>query len=103
LAVTALVVPPEVDHVDAVRPRAEHRAANVLREVRAIAQIADILRQIAAHDGHVDARRGHVSVTLAAIVEAVGRAYPDVPPDITRCVIGVVTAVDCATGQPRSP
>jgi hypothetical protein len=44
--------------------RAEYRAAEARREMRAIAETADILRQVASHDGHVDAYRGYVSVSL---------------------------------------
>lgn len=83
--------------------RDKHRAANLLRDMRAIADTADILRQVASHDGHLDARRGYVSTSLAALVEAVGRAYRDVSPEIARCVMDVVVAVDRATGQRRQP
>jgi hypothetical protein len=41
--------------------RDEHRAADALQGMRAIAETAGILRQVAAHDGHLDAHRGHVA------------------------------------------
>jgi hypothetical protein len=83
--------------------RAEYRAAEARREMRAIAETADILRQVASHDGHVDAYRGYVSVSLAALVEAVGRQYREMPAEVAACVMAVVHAVDRATGQRRSP
>jgi len=70
---------------------------------QAIAETADILRQVASHDGHLDARRDHVSISLAALVEAVGRGYRDISPEIARSVMGVVVAVARATGQRSSP
>jgi hypothetical protein len=80
---------------------AELRAADARRDVRAIDATAAILREVAAHDGHVDARRGDVSTFLAALVEAVGRNYRDMPAEVAVCVMSVVAAVDRATGQRR--
>jgi hypothetical protein len=80
----------------------EHRAAGARRDVLAISETAGILRQVAAHDRHVDAHRGDVSTNLAALVEAVGRGYREVSPEIAACVMGVVGAVDRATGRRHS-
>jgi hypothetical protein len=82
--------------------RGEHRAAAARRDMQAIAETVDILRQVASHDGHLDAHRGYVSLNLAALVEAVGRTYREVPADVAARVMGVVVAVDRATGQRRS-
>ena len=81
--------------------RDEYRAAAAPAGIPAIAETADILRQVASHDRHLDARRGDVSASLAALVDAVGRGYRDVPPEIAACVMAVVGAVDRATGRRR--
>jgi hypothetical protein len=57
----------------------ERRAATAVADARAIAEAAAILRQVAAYDRHVDVRRGDVSTSLAALVDAVGRGYREVP------------------------
>jgi hypothetical protein len=56
---------------------------------------------VARHDGHVDARRGDVSSSLAALVEAVGRGYREVPHEGAAVATSVVAAVDGATGHRR--
>ncbi len=81
--------------------RDERRAAAARRDMQAIAQTVDVLRQLASYDGHLDPRRGYVSTSLAALVESVGRAYRDVPPDVAAHAMAVVVAVDRATGQRR--
>jgi hypothetical protein len=81
---------------------AEQRAARVRVDAAALAETADILRQVARHDGHVDARRGDVSSSLAALVESVGRGYLEVPPEVAAVAMSVVAAVDRATGHRRS-
>ncbi|MHA6626855.1 hypothetical protein ACU61A_15580 [Pseudonocardia sichuanensis] len=80
---------------------AELRAASARRDIHALDATAAILREVAAHDGHVDARRGDVSKSLASLVEAVGRGYRDVPAEVAVCAMSVVAAVDRATGQRR--
>ena len=50
---------------------------------------------------HVDVRRGDVSTSLAALVEAVGHGYRDVPQGLAACAMAVVGAVDRATGNRR--
>lgn len=80
---------------------AEQRAAHARVDAAALATTADILRQVARHDGHVDVRRGDVSSSLAALVEAVRRGYRDVPREGAAVAMSVVAAVDRATGQRR--
>ena len=41
---------------------------------------ADVLRQVAKHDGHIDAHRGDVSLTLAGLVEACALNYTNISP-----------------------
>ncbi|MCU1661187.1 MAG: hypothetical protein JWR58_1252, partial [Pseudonocardia sp.] len=53
-------------------------------------------------DGHVDARRGDVSSSLAALVQSVGRGYLEVPHEVAAVAMSVVAAVDRATGHRRS-
>ncbi|TQM11154.1 hypothetical protein [Pseudonocardia kunmingensis] len=79
----------------------ERRDAAALAAARALSETADVLRQVASHDMHVDVRRGDVSTSLAALVEAVGRGYRDVPHDVAACAMAVVGAVDRATGNRR--
>jgi hypothetical protein len=71
-------------------------------EVQALAETAHILRQVADYDGGVDARRGVVTASLASLVAAVGRGYPDVPAEVAACAMAVVRAVDHATGRRRA-
>jgi hypothetical protein len=82
---------------------AELRADALRRDVRALDDTAAILRTVAAHDHHVDARRGDVSKALAALVESVGRCYREVPSEVAVSALAVVTAVDRATKQRRPP
>jgi hypothetical protein len=79
---------------------AERRAARARVDATALAGTADI-RQVARHDGHVDARRGDVSASLAALVESVGRGYREVPHEVAAVAMSVVAAVDRATGHRR--
>ncbi|HET6257928.1 MAG TPA: hypothetical protein VFE39_04675 [Pseudonocardia sp.] len=81
---------------------AEQRAARARVDSGALAETADLLRQVARHDGHVDARRGDVSASLAALVEAIGRGYREVPHEVAAVAMSVVAAVDRATGHRRS-
>lgn len=67
-------------------PRDERRAAAIRRDMEAVAEAADILRQVVSHDGHLDPRRGAVSVSLAALVEALCRAYRALA-DVAACVM----------------
>jgi hypothetical protein len=78
-------------------PSAERARVDAL----AIADTTDILRQLAAADRNLDARRGEVSASLAALVEIVGRRYQQVPEEVATRVMGVVRAVDAATGHRR--
>ncbi|WP_219419986.1 hypothetical protein [Pseudonocardia nigra] len=80
--------------------RGKHRAAAARRDTQAISHTADILRQVASRDSHLDAHRGYVSYSLAALVEAIGRGYRVVPIDVAACVMGVVVTVDRATARP---
>ena len=80
---------------------AEHRAARAVADTQAINETTSVLRQLAHADRHLDARRGEVSASLAALVEAVGRHYRSVPAEIATCAMGVVGAVDRATGNRR--
>jgi hypothetical protein len=67
-------------------------------EASAIADTAGILRQLAAADHGLDARRGEVSASLAALVATVGQRYHFVPADVAERLAQVVHAVDAATG-----
>jgi hypothetical protein len=80
---------------------AEQRAARARVAAAALAETADILRQVAGRDGHVDARRGEVSASLAALVESVGRGYREVSHEVAAVAMSVVAAVDRATGHRR--
>ncbi|OZM79930.1 hypothetical protein [Pseudonocardia sp. MH-G8] len=80
----------------------ERHSATAVADARAIAETAAILRQVAAHDRHVDVRRGDVSTSLAALVDAVGRGYRQAPSEVAACVMAVVSAVDRATGNRRT-
>jgi hypothetical protein len=82
--------------------RDEHRAARARADSAALAETADILRQVARHDAHIDGRRGDVSSCLAALVEACGRSYRELPGDVARQALAVAAAVDRATGLRRS-
>jgi hypothetical protein len=82
--------------------RSEHRAARARVDEAALAETAHILRQVAAYDAHLDARRGDVSFGLAALVEACGRSYRELPDDVARQALFVAAAVDRATGHRRS-
>lgn len=60
-----------------------------------------MLRLVAGADAHVDPRRGDVGYALAALVEAYGRGFPDLPREAAVCALAVVTAVDRAQTPPR--
>lgn len=62
---------------------------------------ARVLRLVAGADMHVDPRRGDVGYALAALVEACGRGFPELPPEAAVCALAVVTAVDRAQTSPR--
>jgi hypothetical protein len=64
-----------------------------------LAEAAAILRQLAGYDAQGDAGRGEVSYALAAVIEAVGRCYPDLPAELTQPALRVAAAVGWATGQ----
>lgn len=67
----------------------------------AVAETADVLRQLAASDHALSPGRGHVSATLAALVAATAQHQQQLPAEVTRCVLDVVHAVDAATGHRR--
>jgi hypothetical protein len=79
----------------------QRRAEHARQAARDLEDTADILRQVGAGDGHVDPRRGDVSLTLAALVEACGRHYRDLPIEVAAQAIQVADAVDRATGSRR--
>jgi hypothetical protein len=72
-----------------------------LTDIAAITDTADILRQVAHHDAQIDAFRGDVSASLAALLEACGRDYLWLPDDIAQRALRVAHAVDRATGHRR--
>lgn len=78
----------------------DHDVARDRVTVARIQGVADILRQVAKSDAHVDARRGDVSLALAGPVDACGMAYQRLPTDlILQELHAVVDAVDRATGR----
>ncbi|WP_219418809.1 hypothetical protein [Pseudonocardia nigra] len=82
---------------------AQHRRAGYARAAaRELADTADILRQVGHADGHLDPRRGDVSLTLAALVDTCGRHYPSLPNEVAAQALRVADAVDRATGHRRS-
>jgi hypothetical protein len=62
-------------------------------------ETASLLHEVARQDGHGDA---HVSARLAALVDAVGRGYREVPREVAVCAMAAVAAVDRATAHRRS-
>lgn len=71
-------------------------------ESRALAETAHILQEVAGYDGGIDARRGVVTASLAALVAAVGHSYRETPAEVATCALAVVAAVDRATGNRRT-
>lgn len=82
--------------------RAEHLTADARAASTEIKVAADVLRQVAKHDGHIDAHRGDVSLALAGLVEACALNYPSLSPLMAQEVFNIVDAVDRATGRRRS-
>jgi hypothetical protein len=64
----------------------------------AFVHAATILREVAAADHLVDP---YIGRALAGLVEAVGRRIAEVPPEVSRSALSVVSAVDRATGHRR--
>jgi hypothetical protein len=82
-------------------PAPDQRAPGTVEPV-ALAETADILRQVAGYDGGIDARRGVVTASLAALVASIGRSYQDMPTEVATSAMAVVAAVDRATGHRRT-
>jgi hypothetical protein len=82
-------------------PATQHSAL-AQRDTTALAETANLLRDVARHDGQTDLRRGDISATLAALVDAIGRGYGEVPFEVATVAMSVVAAVDRATGRRRA-
>ncbi|MFC4950165.1 hypothetical protein [Pseudonocardia sp. GCM10023141] len=82
--------------------RAEHLVADARAPSTEIKIEADVLRQVAKHDGDIDAHRGDVSLALAGLIEACALHYTNISPLMAQEVFAVVDAVDRAIGRSRS-
>ena len=61
-----------------------------------------MLREVARHEHVIDARRGDVSRGHAALLDAVGLHLAELPNAVVSEALGVVEAVDRATGDRRA-
>lgn len=104
-------VPDIVDRGVAMTPpqygAAEHRAARARTNAAAISETATLLRSLARYDAQSDPHRGDLSFALAALIEACGRAYGDLPREVAHQAFSVAHAADRATdsrsSRPWSP
>lgn len=83
-------------------PAQYRRAEQDRAAARDLDYTADILRQVGNADGHINRRRGDLSLNLAALVEACGRHYRSLPAEVAAQALRVADAVDRATGQRRT-
>lgn len=81
---------------------AQRRAAIVRSNAAAIAETAEVLREVARHEHVFDARRGDVSNGQAALLDAVGLHLAELPSAVVSEALGVVEAVDRAIGDRRA-
>lgn len=62
---------------------------------------AQVLLEVAGHEQGLDPRRAAISASVAAVVTACGRHVDQLPPDVTREALALVSAVDRAAGLHR--
>jgi hypothetical protein len=80
---------------------AQRRAVIVRANAAAIADTAQVLREVACHDHFIDPRRGDVSKCQASLLDAVGMHLAELPELVVSEALAVVVAVDQATGSRR--
>jgi hypothetical protein len=73
----------------------------VRTDAAAVAETAEVLREVARYEHVIDARRGDVSRGQAALLDAVGLHLAELPSAVVSEALGVVEAVDRATGDRR--
>jgi hypothetical protein len=60
-----------------------------------------VLLEVAGHEQGLDPRRAAISASVAALVTACGRHVEDLPADVAREALALVSAVDRAAGLHR--
>jgi hypothetical protein len=70
-------------------------------DARGFVEAAQVLQEVAVHESGLDPRRAAISASVAALVVACGHHSAQLPLEVTRAALGVVSAVDRAAGLHR--
>jgi hypothetical protein len=68
----------------------------------AVWSAAKLLHEVTGYRRRVDTMLGELTGAHAAVLEACGRSFIDLPPAVAQCVVQLADAVDRATGRRAS-